>query len=360
MTVTERPPIEVSRVDELIDDFRLACISRAIDDREISMQKQSRVFFQISGAGHEALGLALARHLRPGYDWFFPYYRDQALVLGPRRHADRDPAAGGRLGRRPGSGGRQMPSHWGERRASTSSPSRAPPAASASRRSAAPRRPATSCAGPTCPAARPTATSSPTCPSARARQRGRVLGEPQHRVQPAPAGALRRGRQRLRHLGAGHRTSTRRRSPSWCAASAASTSTASTAPTTSACGASAAAIVERVRAGVGPALIHADVMRPYSHSAADTQSKYRSADELADEARARSDRTVWRPRSSRAACSRTTRRRELRAEAGRDRGRGGGRRRSPRARPDPRTHHRAGRACCPIAAASPPSTVRRR
>ena len=67
---------------ELIEDFRLACVSRAIDDREISMQKQSRVFFQISGAGHEALGLALARHLRPGYDWFFPYYRDQALVLG--------------------------------------------------------------------------------------------------------------------------------------------------------------------------------------------------------------------------------------------------------------------------------------
>ena len=88
-------------VDELIDDFRMACVSRAIDDREISMQKQSRVFFQISGAGHEAIGLALARHLRPGYDWFFPYYRDQALVLGLGRHADGDPDAGGRLGRGP-------------------------------------------------------------------------------------------------------------------------------------------------------------------------------------------------------------------------------------------------------------------
>ena len=54
-------------VEELIEDFRLACISRALDDREISLQKQSRVFFQISGAGHEALLLALARHLRPGY-----------------------------------------------------------------------------------------------------------------------------------------------------------------------------------------------------------------------------------------------------------------------------------------------------
>src|SRR5271165_976881 len=68
-------------VDEVVDDFRLACLSRALDDREITLQKQSRVFFQISGAGHEALLLGLAHSLRPGYDWFFPYYRDRALVL---------------------------------------------------------------------------------------------------------------------------------------------------------------------------------------------------------------------------------------------------------------------------------------
>ena len=78
------------------------------------MQKQSRVFFQISGAGHEALGLALARHLRPGYDWFFPYYRDQALVLG-LGVAPKDillQAVGS--AEDPASGGRQMPSHWGQ------------------------------------------------------------------------------------------------------------------------------------------------------------------------------------------------------------------------------------------------------
>ncbi|MCU1450699.1 MAG: dehydrogenase, partial [Acidimicrobiales bacterium] len=93
-------------VEHAIADFRLACISRALDDREVALQKQSQVFFQISGAGHEALLLSLARHLRPGYDWFFPYYRDLALVLGlgvtPRDvllqavGSSEDPASGGR------------------------------------------------------------------------------------------------------------------------------------------------------------------------------------------------------------------------------------------------------------------------
>jgi len=81
----------------------------------MNLQKQSRVFFQISGAGHEALLLALARHLRPGYDWFFPYYRDQALALGLGVTA-RDillQAVGSADD--PSSGGRQMPSHWGNR-----------------------------------------------------------------------------------------------------------------------------------------------------------------------------------------------------------------------------------------------------
>src|SRR5437762_8811029 len=64
-------------LDEALADHRLACISRALDDREIALRQQSQVFFQISGAGHEALLLGLTRSLRAGYDWFFPYYRDQ-------------------------------------------------------------------------------------------------------------------------------------------------------------------------------------------------------------------------------------------------------------------------------------------
>lgn len=110
---------------ELIEDLRLALTSRALDDREIALQKQGRVFFQISAAGHEVLQLAVARGLRPGYDWVFPYYRDRALALGlgvtPLEillqavgSAD-DPA----------SGGRQMPCHFGSRRLhifTTSSP----------------------------------------------------------------------------------------------------------------------------------------------------------------------------------------------------------------------------------------------
>ena len=101
---------------EALDDYRMACLSRATDERQLTLHKQGRAYFHISGEGHEILLIGLARSLRPGYDWFFPYYRDLALVLSLGVHP-RDvlyQAVGAAAD--PASGGRQMPSHWGDKR----------------------------------------------------------------------------------------------------------------------------------------------------------------------------------------------------------------------------------------------------
>jgi 2-oxoisovalerate dehydrogenase E1 component len=269
--------------DELIEDFRLSCLSRALDDREILLQKQSRVFFQISGAGHEIVLTALARSLRPASDWFFPYYRDRALVLalGVTPESIMLEAVGSADD--PSSGGRQMPCHWGDVNlniVTQSSPtgSQCLPAVGCAEaaRYIAPRPSLPGCSAvgdelTYVSLGEGTTAEGEFWESLNSACRlhlpvlyliadnGFAISVRSSDQTPAPVNELVRGFRGLAVT----------QIDGWDYAS---------------CRSKGARAIARVRAGEGPGLIHAKVTRPYSHSSADAQSKYRDADELADEA----------------------------------------------------------------------------
>jgi 2-oxoisovalerate dehydrogenase E1 component len=268
--------------EEVIEDFRTAWVSRFLDDREIALQKQSRVYFQISGAGHEALLLGLGRELRPASDWFFPYYRDRALMLaiGVTPEEILLQAVGSAAD--PSSAGRQMPCHFGSARLNVvtqSSPtgSQCLPAvgcAEAARYLAG--RDLPGCGADdgeiTYVSLGEGATSegefweslNTACTLALpvlflVADNGYAISVPVDEQGPAPISDLVAGFPGLavHRLDGRDYFEVRRQVPE---------------------------IVASMRAGSGPVLVHARVTRPYSHSSADTQSKYRSAQELADEA----------------------------------------------------------------------------
>jgi 2-oxoisovalerate dehydrogenase E1 component len=270
--------------DEAVADFRLACLSRALDRRQMTMQKQAKVFFEISGAGHEALGLGLARSLRPAHDWFFPYYRDQALVLGLGVSAEEILLQAVGSSADPASGGRQMPSHWGAARlhiVTQSSPtgSQVLPALGCAEatRYLRDHRDLAGCAGGAdeityvslgegaCSEGEFWEALSGACTMQVpllfvVADNGWAISVPRREQAPGPIGRLVSGFPGLEVF-----------SVDGCDYFAARRA--------------GAAAVDWVRSGRGVGLVHAKVTRPFSHSSADTQSKYRSADDLADEAR---------------------------------------------------------------------------
>jgi 2-oxoisovalerate dehydrogenase E1 component len=120
-----RDKVEIIKTDEaclhgmskenLVYAYRLMLLSRNMSEKQETLLRQGKCFFHISGSGHEAAQVAAASALRPGYDWAFPYYRDQAFVLKYGITPEEIFLATLHRADDPSSGARQMPSHFGKK-----------------------------------------------------------------------------------------------------------------------------------------------------------------------------------------------------------------------------------------------------
>lgn len=112
LTTTTQIPLGALDRETLVRAFRLMYLSRCLDDREVLLKRQNKIFFQVSCAGHEAIQVAAGMAVKPGSDWVAPYYRDRALALTLGMTAEDMLLQAVGAARDPSSGGRQMPSHW--------------------------------------------------------------------------------------------------------------------------------------------------------------------------------------------------------------------------------------------------------